>query len=296
KALVLSEIKQRQAAVICLVASLKTYSFNWSAWLKLTELLDGESEFLAVGADLPQDIMTKLFYVHGSLEVHRASDNLRVDIDCLETLFPGSTHLKAQHALCEYHMRDFDLAEKHFDELGVQDPFRLDELDTYSNILYVMGKSGKLAQLAQKYAALDPNRPEVCCLIGNLYSLRGEHTKAIQMFRQSLKLDRGYLTAWTLMGHEYVEMSNTHAAIESYRKACQANRKDYRAWYGLGQAYELLGMHAYALQYFQKATALRPFDSRMWQALAQCYQKLAKPHEVLKCFKRAQMLVEATDL
>lgn len=61
---------------------------------------------------------------------------------------------------------DFDLAEKHFDELGIQDPFRLDELDTYSNILYVMGKSGKLAQLAQKYAALDPNRPEVCCLIG----------------------------------------------------------------------------------------------------------------------------------
>jgi anaphase-promoting complex subunit 8 len=139
--------------------------------------------------------------------------------------------------------KDFDLAERLFDELGEADPFRLDELDTYSNILYVMGKSGKLAQIAQRYAAIDPNRPEVCCLIGtqssiqhypsvkllkcklflsgNLYSLRGDHAKAIAMFRQSLRLDRGYLTAWTLMGHEYVEMSNTHAAIESYRKACR---------------------------------------------------------------------------
>lgn len=264
-----------------------------------------------------QDIMTRLWYIYGSLEVHRASDSLREDTNLFESLFPGSVHLKAQHALCEYHLRgerslldarrcqgkvanaashtDFDLAESHFDELCAQDPFRLDELDTYSNILYVMGKAGKLAQIAQKYAAIDPNRPEVCCLIGeypgtntirisltqlsragNLYSLRGDHAKAIEMFRQALRLDRGYLTAWTLMGHEYVEMSNTHAAIESYRKACresafvlgykplltmgiptEANRKDYRAWYGLGQAYELLSMPSYALQYFQKATALR---------------------------------------
>lgn len=145
--------------------------------------------------------------------------------------------------LIPYFCKDFDLAEKLFDELGEEDPFRLDELDTYSNILYVMGKSGKLAQIAQRYAAIDSNRPEVCCLIGtqaplrtslllemliypncalgNLYSLRGDHAKAIAMFRQSLRLDRGYLTAWTLMGHEYVEMSNTHAAIESYRKACR---------------------------------------------------------------------------
>lgn len=143
-------------------------------------------QFLAVGTDLPQDMMTRMFYIHGSLEVHRASDSLRFDIQCLESLFPGSVHLKAQHALCEYHLRgdlssllescyprsntdistDFELAERHFDELGAQDPFRLEELDTYSNILYVMGKSGKLAQLAQRYAALDPNRPEVCCLIG----------------------------------------------------------------------------------------------------------------------------------
>jgi hypothetical protein len=44
----------------------------------------------------------------------------------------------------------------------------MEELDTYSNILYVMGKGGKLAQIAQKYFALDPNRPEVCCLVGEL--------------------------------------------------------------------------------------------------------------------------------
>lgn len=44
KALVLDEAKQRQAAIVCLVESVKKYDFNWSAWLKLTELLDGEEE------------------------------------------------------------------------------------------------------------------------------------------------------------------------------------------------------------------------------------------------------------
>lgn len=93
-------------------------------------------------------------------------------------------------------------------------------MDTYSNILYVMGKRAKLSQIAHMYAEIDRNRPETCCLIGNFYSLRGDHSKAIAMFRRALKLDRKYLAAWTLMGHEYVEVSNTHAAIEAYRRAC----------------------------------------------------------------------------
>lgn len=43
---------------------------------------------------------------------------------------------------------------------------RFEDLDTYSNILYVMGKRGKLSQVAQRYAAIDRNRPETCCLMG----------------------------------------------------------------------------------------------------------------------------------
>jgi anaphase-promoting complex subunit 8 len=135
---------------------------------------------------------------------------------------------------------EFETAEQHFDAVQRADPFRMEEIDIYSNMLYVMDKRAKLGKLAHEYAELDRNRAEVCCLIGqlqclwrprqmssqpfsspvgNYYSSRGDHTKAITYFKRSLLLNREYLPAWTLMGHEFVELKNSHAAIEAYRKA-----------------------------------------------------------------------------
>src|SRR5437764_392469 len=110
----------------------------------------------------------------------------------------------------------YDEAEIIFDALLKEDPYRLDALDHYSNILYVMERRPKLAFIAQIATATDKFRPETCCVIGNYFSLKSEHEKAVMYFRRALNLDRTFLSAWTLMGHEYVEMKNTHAAIESY--------------------------------------------------------------------------------
>lgn len=61
---------------------------------------------------------------------------------------------------------DFARAEAAFDAVQKLDPFRLDDVDVYSNMLYVMPKLSKLAQLAKEYCDIDRNRAETCCLIG----------------------------------------------------------------------------------------------------------------------------------
>jgi anaphase-promoting complex subunit 8 len=182
---------------------------------------------------------------------------------------------------------EFDEADTIFSEIIKADPHRIDGLDHYSNILYVMAQKPKLSFLAQLATSTDKFRPETCCVVGNYYSLKGQHEKAVMYFRRALTLDRSFLSAWTLMGHEYVEMKNTHAAVESYRRAVDVNRKDYRAWYGLGQAYEMLEMHYYGLFYYQRAAALRPFDPKMWSAVGSCFQKMDKPTEAIKALRRA---------
>ena len=118
-----------------------------------------------------------------------------------------------------------------FDQIVQADPYRLDDLDVYSNILYVMEKSSKLAYLAQLATRVDKFRVETCCIVGttsprfiltrkgNYYSLKSEHEKAVAYFRQALKVNRNYLAAWTLLGHEYLELKNTTAAVEAYRRA-----------------------------------------------------------------------------
>jgi len=228
-----------------------------------------------------------MFNLHASLELYQSSSTLNDNLNQLLSIFPTSPFLLTCLALLSYHTKDFVTADTHFSQLLALHPHRLDSLDHYSNILYVMNLRPKLSFLAHLCSTIDKFRPESCVVIGNYYSLLSSHEKAIQYFRRALTLDRSCLSAWTLMGHEYVELKNTHAAIESYRRAVDVNRRDYRAWYGLGQTYEVLEMHAYALWYYKRAAGLRPWDGKMWMAVGTCLQKMGRDVEGIKALKRA---------
>lgn len=228
-----------------------------------------------------------MFHLHTSLELYQHSQSLGNSLEQLLGIFPTSSFLLTCNALLAYHAKDLMIAEQHFSKLLSLHPHRLDSLDHYSNILYVLNLRPKLAFLAHLCSSVDKFRPESCVVIGNYYSLLSMHEKAVQYFRRALTLDRSCLSAWTLMGHEYVELKNTHAAIESYRRAVDVNRRDYRAWYGLGQTYEMLEMHTYSLWYYKKAAGLRPWDGKMWMAVGSCLQKMGRERDGIKALKRA---------
>ncbi|KAI9373529.1 anaphase promoting complex subunit 8 [Aspergillus egyptiacus] len=270
-----------------LIRSVHLNPFHWGAWQELNDLLSSAEDLKQVVDLLPQNIMTLIFHVYCSQELYQATEDTYQALAELETIFPTSAFLKTQRALLYYHSKDFEEASHIFTDILITSPHRLDSLDHYSNILYVMGARPQLAFVAQVATATDKFRPETCCVVGNYYSLKSEHEKAVMYFRRALTLDRNFLSAWTLMGHEYIEMKNTHAAIESYRRAVDVNRKDYRAWYGLGQAYEVLDMSFYALFYYQRAAALRPYDPKMWQAVGSCYAKMGRIEQSIKALKRA---------
>ena len=61
---------------------------------------------------------------------------------------------------------DYDTALKMFSDMREVDPYRTDEVDTYSNILYTMKKQADLSQLAQHFMAVNKDRPEVSLVIG----------------------------------------------------------------------------------------------------------------------------------
>lgn len=228
-----------------------------------------------------------MFHIHTSLELYQHDATLANSLEQLLEIFPSSSFLLTCDALLSYHAKDLVAAEQRFSHLLALHPQRLDCLDHYSNILYVINSRPKLAFLAHLCSSVDKFRPESCVVVGNYYSLLSQHEKAVQYFRRALTLDRSCLSAWTLMGHEYVELKNTHAAIESYRRAVDVNRRDYRAWYGLGQTYEVLEMHAYALWYYKKAAGLRPWDGKMWMAVGSCLQRMNRNHDGIKALKRA---------
>ncbi|EGY18195.1 anaphase-promoting complex subunit 8 [Verticillium dahliae VdLs.17] len=258
--MVLAKEKNEDKAMEYFIRSVHLFPMNWGCWLEMTSLI------------------TRL---------EDQGPSLANSLDQLLGIFPTSAFLLTCNALLAYHAKDLAAAEQHFSRLLSLHPYRLDSLDHYSNILYVMELRPKLAFIAHLCSNIDRFRPESCVVVGNYYSLLSMHEKAVQYFRRALTLDRTCLSAWTLMGHEYVELKNTHAAIESYRRAVDVNRRDYRAWYGLGQTYEVLEMHTYSLWYYKKAAGLRPWDAKMWVAVGSCLQRMGREREGIKALKRA---------
>ncbi|KAH6694974.1 anaphase promoting complex subunit 8 [Leptodontidium sp. MPI-SDFR-AT-0119] len=285
--MVLAKDKNEAQAMHWLLKSVHLYQMNWSCWLEMASLIGRMEDLQQLGQRVPAHIFGFIFNIHTSLELYQSGPDLSARLDQLLSIFPTSPFILTCVALLAYHTKDFVTADAHFSNLLALHPHRLDSLDHYSNILYVMNLRPKLSFLAHLCSAVDKFRPESCVVIGNYYSLLSSHEKAVQYFRRALTLDRSCLSAWTLMGHEYVELKNTHAAIESYRRAVDVNRRDYRAWYGLGQTYEVLEMHAYALWYYKRAAGLRPWDGKMWMAVGSCLQKMGRDLEGIKALKRA---------
>lgn len=285
--MVLAREKNEDPAIFWLVRSVHLFPMHWGCWLEMASLITRVDDLNRVMSRLPQNIVSFMFHIYTSLELYQHDANLASSLEQLLNLFPSSSFLLTCNALLSYHAKDLVAAEQNFSHLLSLHPYRLDSLDHYSNVLYVMNARPKLAFLAHLCSNVDKFRPESCVVIGNYYSLLSLHEKAVQYFRRALTLDRACLSAWTLMGHEYVELKNTHAAIESYRRAVDVNRRDYRAWYGLGQTYEVLEMHAYALWYYKKAAGLRPWDGKMWMAVGSCLQRMERHEDGIKALKRA---------
>ncbi|KAI5964406.1 CDC23 [Candida theae] len=286
--------KKPQMAQKNFYQSLVLFPYNWSCWRELIDSFvtyeEAQSFIQKVKRKnelFASTIMFQFFEMVVLQESHQSSNRLFELVNYLSGLFPNFTFIKVQQFLIAYHNLDYYQAESIFDNILIEDPSRLEDLDTYSNMLYVMEKKSKLSYLAQYASQVDRFRPETCCVLANYYSMKSEHEKAIMYYKRALILNKDCLSAWTLMGHEFVELKNSHAAIESYRRAVDTNPKDFRAWYGLGQAYEVLDMHLYALYYYQRATNLQPSDKRMWQAIGNCYEKIDQLEDAIKSFEKA---------
>ncbi|XP_059082328.1 cell division cycle protein 23 homolog [Tigriopus californicus] len=258
---------------------------HWGAWLELSGHITDRNEIEHL--DLPEHWMKHFFLAHTYLELQLNEDALGIYFGLQARGLQDSTYILAQIAIIFHNMRQVDQAVEYFLKVTTTDPCRLDNLDTYSNLLYVKEHRVDLAHLAHRVAQIDKYRPETCCIIGNYYSLRSQHDKAVTYFQRALKLNPNYLSAWTLMGHEFIELKNITAAIQCYRHGIEVSKRDYRAWYGLGQTYELLKMYYYCLYYYKKAQELRPTDSRMLVALGGAYEKLEKFQDAKKCFWKA---------
>lgn len=65
-----------------------------------------------------------------------------------------------------FNVLDVDASIEAFKRIIKDDPYCLDNMDTYSNLLYVKELKVELAHLAHRATRIDKYRLETCCIIG----------------------------------------------------------------------------------------------------------------------------------
>uniref|UniRef100_A0A8V0YMT7 Cell division cycle 23 n=1 Tax=Gallus gallus TaxID=9031 RepID=A0A8V0YMT7_CHICK len=273
---VLRKLDLAKEAIDVFVEATHVLPLHWGAWLELCNLITDKEmlKFLS----LPDTWMKEFFLAHIYTELQLIEEALQKYQSLIDAGFSKSTYIISQIAVAYHNIRDIDKALSIFNELRKQDPYRIENMDTFSNLLYVRSMKPELSYLAHNLCEIDKYRVETCCVIGNYYSLRSQHEKAALYFQRALKLNPRYLGAWTLMGHEYMEMKNTSAAIQAYRP------NDSRMLVALGECYEKLNQLVEAKKCYWRAYAVGDVEKMALVKLAKLHEQLNESEQAAQCY------------
>lgn len=310
--LVLYKFKLQKPALTVIERAINLTPINWSAWYILTLLVNSRKQL--DNLNLPNHLFKVFFYHMMRLDLDLGTEKeqsspqqqpmLRSEIIglketkiFLDKYFKNSLFIKTLTARSlGYQSSNYSEAMNIFAQIRSEDPFRIDAMEVYSNLLYVKKHKKELAKLAYDMERIDPFTSEANSCIANSFSAREQHTKAIVYFARALRLNPDHLNSWTLIGHEYLEMKSIEKALQAYRYAISINKRDCRAWLGLGNTFETImnnpGVthpnYDPCLYYYSQVGKYRPKDQIMFMAMATIYEKMGDTKLAMLCTKRAE--------
>jgi anaphase-promoting complex subunit 8 len=176
----LKQRNKKEQAKKVLVEALNKFPLLWSAWIELNSLCKREDYplFESIRSHWVKNFFLGSFYI----QIQQEEDSIGFNSKLIEH-FRTSVHIINEIAHACYINQQFDHALSMFKKLKKMDPYRYEDMDLYSNILYIKEEYGELANLAYEIFQNNKYRPETCCVLGNYYSLRGDHEKAVLYFR-----------------------------------------------------------------------------------------------------------------
>lgn len=124
-------------------------------------------------------------------------------------------------------------------------------------------------QWLQKYAAQDPDDPEIYLRIGQLEQGRKNHPAAIKAYRRAWDLDEDFLAAGFALAQAYEIVHDTASAVKTYEEITEKDPDNVSLWNHLGALRYEERQWGQAEQAFEHALAVSPNDptAHFWIAL-----------------------------
>ncbi|TEA36425.1 hypothetical protein DBR06_SOUSAS10810012, partial [Sousa chinensis] len=166
---VLRKLDLVKEAIDVFVEATHVLPLHWGAWLELCNLITDKEmlKFLS----LPDTWMKEFFLAHIYTELQLIEEALQKYQNLIDVGFSKSSYIVSQIAVAYHNIRDIDKALSIFNELRKQDPYRIENMDTFSNLLYVRSMKSELSYLAHNLCEIDKYRVETCCVIGKSHHL-----------------------------------------------------------------------------------------------------------------------------
>ncbi|XP_065925789.1 cell division cycle protein 23 homolog isoform X2 [Magallana gigas] len=110
--------------------------------------------------------MKHFFLGHIYLELQLNEEGLKIYQHLMDKGFVKSSFIVSQVAMAYNNMREVYMTVNAFTELTKMDPNRLENMDYFSNTLYIKEMRADLAHLAHRCCDIDKYREETCVVIG----------------------------------------------------------------------------------------------------------------------------------
>eukprot|EP01059_Diplonema_ambulator_P032102 TRINITY_DN6130_c0_g1_i1.p1 TRINITY_DN6130_c0_g1~~TRINITY_DN6130_c0_g1_i1.p1 ORF type:complete len:457 (+),score=162.80 TRINITY_DN6130_c0_g1_i1:785-2155(+) len=264
--LILLDRGQKEDAMGVLLRAVVQRPLLWCAWQAIASV-GGQDVMIDVKKIFPtRHWVLDLFEAH--LLLRNYGDGALSKYQALHLAYPNASPVICSLAAAAYDKGDSQLAKSYYEQVLEKDPYRIKDIDVYSNTLYMHSEVETLSLLAHKVMQNQPYRPETQCILGNLYSLQKENEKAVNYFLRALQLNHKYHNAWTFLGHEYSPcqggIGNVKACVFAYNRALELDPRDFRAWLGLAQTYySEFNLPIHARYYAERSVNIRPNDKRL---------------------------------
>ncbi|KAK6517860.1 anaphase-promoting complex subunit cdc27 [Arthrobotrys conoides] len=204
----------------------------------------------------------------------------------------NSVHRETPYVLAKlgralYELSRYTEAGECFAKVRLMDPLRMQEMETYSTLLWHLKKDVELSFLAHELFDLDRVSPQAWCALGNCYSLQRDHDQALRCFKRATQIDDGLAYAYTLQGHEHLANDDLEKAMSCFRSALSADSRHYNAWYGIGKVYEKSGKNDMALRHYKTAYSINPTNVVLICCVGAAFEKEGNYKQALVHYSKA---------
>lgn len=135
----MSKLKLNEEAIQILIEAVNKQPTLWCAWLELANLIRTIDLLNNINHNaLPQHWIKDLFLAHCYMELSLSEEALNIYMEYSNKGFEKSIYIKSQIAKCYDNLREGQECKQTFEAIRKLDPFNLDYMDIYSNILFVL--------------------------------------------------------------------------------------------------------------------------------------------------------------